>query len=428
MAACRTPGRKSQRVISRDHRVASPSYGRVHSFVYKRGKGCWLWDMDGRKYLDFAAGIAVMNVGHSNPEVVSAVKKQLSLGLHAGFPDFYAETSVRFIEKLFSLLPGFGKAFLTNSGTESVEAALKLAKWSSGKKWLIAFDHCFHGRTMGSLSMTNSKPVQQKGFGPFLPVKHAEFPYPYRSKLDDESLTERCIQSVVKRVKEVKGDVAAVFVEPIQGEGGYVVPPAGFHKELRKLCTEEGILLCGDEIQAGCFRTGTFLALQGFGVKPDLVCLAKAIGGGLPIGAMVAKKSIMRWPEGSHSNTFGGNLLACAAGTAALDFMKKKRLGENVKNVGKHILTRLEELKERYEIIGDVRGRGLMIGIEIVKDKKSKRFGIEERKKIICSAEKAGLLMLPAGKSVVRMCPPLVLTKEQADKGLEIFEKAVKSV
>jgi len=427
---CRVPGPNSRKVISRDRKSASPSYGREYSFVYERGRGVWLWDADGRKHLDFAAGIAVMSVGHSNPDVVKAVKKQLAKGAHAAFPDFYAETPVKFIETLLGMVPkNLGRVFLSNSGTESVEAGLKLAKWSSRKKWIIAFEGCFHGRTMGSLSMTKSKPVQRDGFGPFLPVKHVPFPYFYRSRFrDEERLSDFCIQKVLETIKKLKKNVAGVFVEPIQGEGGYVVPPKSFHQNLRKVCSEEGVLLCDDEVQAGNFRTGTFLALEGFGVKPDIVSIAKAIGGGLPLGATLASRKVMSWPEGAHSNTFGGNLLACAAGTAVLEYMKRKRLGENAKKVGAHMMKILGEMKERHRIVGDVRGKGLMIGVEIVKDKKSKRFGTEERNKIICKAFEKGLILLPAGKSVIRVCPPLIISKEQAEKGLNILEDAVRDV
>lgn len=427
---CRVPGPKSRVIISRDKRVTSPSYEREYSFVFEKAKGVWVWDVDGRRYLDFVAGIAVNNVGHANPEVVKAMRKQANKGLHAAFTDFYAELPVRFIETLLELVPkNFTKAFLSNSGTEAVEAGYKLARWHSRKKWVIAFENSFHGRTMGSLSMTKSKPVQRDRFSPFLPVRHVPFPYPYRSPFkDEEKLVDFCIHRVVETIKKLKNDVAGIFVEPIQGEGGYIVPPDPFHKELRKVCTEEGILLCDDEVQTGNFRTGPYLAMEGFGVKPDIVTLSKAIGGGVPLGATLASSKIMDWKEGTHSNTFGGNLLACAGGIATLRFMRKKRLGENARKIGKHMLKILEEMKEKNEIIGDVRGKGLMIGVEIVKDKKSKRYGIQERHAILCRASEKGLILLPAGKSVIRISPPLILTKEQAEKGLDIFEDAVKMV
>lgn len=420
-------GPKSRKVIARDQRVVSPSYGRETSFVFQRGKGVWVWDPDGKKYLDFSAGIAVMNIGHANPAVERAIRRQLPLGTHAAFPDFFADLPVRFIETLLELVPrSLNSAFLANSGTEAVEAGYKLARWHSSKKWFLAFENCFHGRTMGSLSMTNSRPVQRERFGPFLPVRHVPFPNPYRSPFrDEEALVEHCIQAILKAIRSLKGDVAGIFVEPIQGEGGYIVPPQGFFRELRKVCTDHSLLLCDDEVQAGNFRTGSFLALEGFGVTPDIVSISKAVGGGLPLGAMLASSRTMDWPPGSHANTFGGNLLACAAGIAALNFMEKEKLGENARRVGQHILSRLEDMKSRSSIVGDVRGRGLMIGIEFVKDKRSKTYHPEARARILHRALEKGLVLLPAGKSVIRICPPLIITKEQADLGLDILKQAI---
>jgi len=431
---CHRPGPKSEKIIIRDSKVISPSLHRDHSFVFQKAKGCYLWDADGKKYLDFAAGIAVASIGHTNPEVVQAIKKQLNFGLHAGFPDFYAELPVKFVEFLLTFAPKYlNKAFLSNSGTESIEAAYKLAKWHTNRKWVIAFEGCFHGRTMGSLSMTKSKPVQRERFGPFLPVRHAPYPYYYRrpenlNKLSEKEYADYCLNEVEKIIKSLKGDVAGVFVEPIQGEGGYIVPPENFHQGLRKICTEHDVLLCDDEVQAGYWRTGTFLAIEGFGAKPDIVSLSKAAGAGMPIGTTLANEKTMDWPTGAHSNTFGGNLVACAAGIASLNYMRKHRLGENAKKIGAHMLKILEEIKDKYEILGDVRGRGLMIGIEIVKDKKSKKLAVPERDAVICEASKRGLVLLSVGDSAIRICPPLILTKEQAEKGLWILEEAIKTV
>lgn len=423
------PGPLSKKIIFRDKKTISPSYHREYPFVFERARDVWLWDADGRKYLDFAAGIAVMNVGHTNPFVVRAVSKQLRSGIHAAFPDFYAQTPVAFSEKLLSLLPSsLERVFLSNSGTESNECALKLAKYHTGKKWIIAFDHCFHGRTMGSLSMTNSKPIQRKGFGPFLPVEHVPYPYLYRSRLDEEDLVNHCTQELLRAIKKHKNDVAALFAEPIQGEGGIIVPPQRFLKNAYKICKEEGVLFCCDEVQAGCFRTGTFLASFGFGVTPDIVTMAKALSGGFPIGATISSAKIMDWPPGSHSNTFGGNLISCAAGVAALTFMKSEKLGENAKNVGNSMMALLTDMKKRHEIIGDVRGKGLMIGVEFVKNKKSKKPYPIAVHKILCKAAEEGLILLPAGESTIRISPSLTLTKEDACKGLEILERAIKNV
>ncbi|MEK6942363.1 MAG: aminotransferase class III-fold pyridoxal phosphate-dependent enzyme [archaeon] len=421
-------GKKSQAIIRRDHKLMSPSYDRHSGFVYKRAKGCYLWDLDGHRFLDFAAGIAVMNAGHSNPEVVAAIKKQLKFGLHAAFPDFYAELPVRFSERLVSFLPReLNKVFLSNSGTESVEAAFKLARWHSKKKWAVAFTPSFHGRTMGSLSMTNSNPVARARFEPFLPVKHVPYPYIYRFKNEDEGECANHSLNAIERVfKKHNGNVASIFFEPICGEGGYIVPPKDFARGVRRLCDEYGVIFCVDEVQSGCFRAGKFLAISNFGVVPDIVSLSKAIGGGVPLGATIAKKEIMDWGEGVHSNTFGGNLLACAAGVATLDFLKKKRLGQNAVKVGNMMLKVLNEMKEEIEIIGDVRGIGLMIGVEVVKSKKSKEIDEKLLENVLLDAGDKGLLLLHAGKNVIRICPPLVLSEKQAMVGLEILGSSLK--
>lgn len=423
-------GKISQKIIHHDHKIMSPSYDRHSGFVYKRAKGVYLWDLDGHRYLDFAAGIAVMNAGHSNPEVIKAIKEQLKFGLHAAFPDFYAEIPVKFSDHLVSFTPReLNKVFLSNSGTESVEAAYKLARWHSKKKWTVAFSPSFHGRTMGSLSMTNSAPEQRKRFEPFLPVEHVPYPFVYRFKNEDESeCANHSLRAVEKVFAKRGGNVASVFFEPICGEGGYIVPPKEFVVGLRKLCNESGVLLCADEVQSGCFRTGPFLAINNFGVVPDIVSLSKAIGGGVPLGATIAKKKIMDWGHGVHSNTFGGNLLACAAGTATLEFLKKNRLGEKAVRTGKEMLKVLNEFKDKIGLVGDVRGMGLMIGVELVKSKSSKKPAVKELSKVLNIAGNNGLLLLAAGKNVIRICPPLVLSEKQAMSGLEILGSALKKV
>lgn len=429
---CRPPGPRSRKIIARDHKVVSGCLTREYSFVFRSARGCDVVDVDGRRYLDFSAGVAVANTGHANPEIMKAIRQQTRKAAHCAFADFYAGLPVEFIELLLTVVPdNLEQAFLSNSGTEAIEAGYKLARWHTNRKWFIAFRNAFHGRTMGSLSMTNSQPVQRERYGPFLPVKHVDFPYFYRCPhrpacRSPDDCGDASLSQLDRAVTRLKGEVAGVFVEPIQGEGGYIVPPAGFHKRLRRLCTEQGILLCDDEVQAGCYRTGTFLAMEQFGVKPDIVCLSKAVGGGIPLGATLSSRKIMDWPPGSHANTFGGNLLACAAGIASLKFMRKKKLGLNATKVGSHMMNILTEMKEKYGIIGDVRGKGLMIGVEIVKTKKTKQFGVEERHQILCRAMEKGLILLPAGRSTIRMCPPLILTREQAEKGLDIFEEAVR--
>ncbi|MBI2173253.1 MAG: aminotransferase class III-fold pyridoxal phosphate-dependent enzyme [Candidatus Aenigmarchaeota archaeon] len=400
---CRRPGPKSVRVISRDDKIVSPCVMREYSFVWKKAKGCYVYDVDGRKYLDFSAAIAVANVGHTNPVVMNAIKKQAGKLTHCGFSDFYAELPVEFCETLVSFLPQpLKKVFLSNSGTESIEAAYKLARWHTNRKWVIAFKNAFHGRTMGSLSMTNSRPVQRERYSPFLPVRHVPYPNPYRMG----DCADQCLSELEKAMKSLKGECAALFMEPVQGEGGYVVPPKAFVKGARHLCSEHGVLLCADEVQAGCYRTGRFLAMENFGVKT------------------VSSSKIMDWVPGSHGNTFGGNLLACAAGIATLKYMRQKRLGNNARRLGKLMLRRLNELKDEIEIIGDVRGLGLMIGVEIVENKRSKKPAPNIRSAILCKAAEKGLILLPAGKSVIRICPPLTLTRSQAEHGLDILEDA----
>lgn len=404
--------KKSEEILARDSRVMSPSLTREFPFVFREAHGCHMWDADGKRYLDFTSCIAVNSIGHDNPVIHKAILKQIKYGIHCGFSDFYAEPPVALAEKLLSLMPGFGKVFLCNSGTESVEAAYKLARWHSDRTWTIAFQGAFHGRTMGSLSMTNSKPVQRERFGPFLPVVHAPYPYAFRMGMEPEDCAHHCLGLLEDRMSAMRDDLSAVFIEPILGEGGYVVPPAAFVRGVRKLCNEYGALLCDDEVQAGCFRTGKFLAMENFGVKPDIVSLSKAIGGGIPLGATVSTERIMDWPPGAHANTFGGNLLACAAGAATLDFMVKKKLGENAARMGRLLMKGLESMKG--DELVDVRGMGLMIGLEIS--------GRKERGDILRRALDRGLVLLPAGESAIRICPPLTLTKGEAEKGLEILE------
>jgi 4-aminobutyrate aminotransferase len=406
---------KSSAIIARDRRIMSPSLTRDLPFVFQKGSGCYLWDADGRKYLDFTACIAVNSIGHDNPVIKKAILRQIKYGIHCGFSDVYAETPVLLVERLLEFMPGFQKVFLCNSGTESVEAAYKLARWHSDRTWTIAFQGAFHGRTMGSLSMTNSKPVQRERFGPFLPVVHVPYPNAFRMGMEPEECAQQCLGLLEDRMNAMREDLAAVFMEPVQGEGGYVVPPASFVHGVRKLCNEYGALLCDDEVQAGCFRTGKFLAIENFGVKPDIVSLSKAIGGGMPLGAMISTNAIMDWPKGAHANTFGGNLLACAGGIATLEFMKKKKLGENAVRVGNFIMKELESMKG--DVVLDVRGLGLMIGFEIC-DK-------AERDRILLRAMEKGLMLLPAGESAIRISPPLTITKEQAARGLGILEECL---
>jgi 4-aminobutyrate aminotransferase len=428
------PGPKAKKILAQDSKLISPSLTREAPLVLDRAEGSNLWDVDGNCYIDFCAGVAVANVGHSNPLVTKAVETQLKKASHAAFSDFYSELPLKLAEKIKEVVPKkLDTFFFSNSGTEAVEAAMKLARWSQRRPFFLAFYGSFHGRTYGSLSLTQSKPVHKEGFGPFLSAIHAPYAYCYRCAYgkEPESCSMECVSyiedSLLRKIVSPE-DVCGVFVEPIQGEGGYIVPPKRFHVELRELCERHDILYIADEIQCGNFRTGKFLASELFGVIPDIVCMGKAIGGGLPIGITVANRKLMDWPPGAHANTFGGNLLACAAGIATLDFMVAKKLGIKAEKDGDHVLKRLREMQQKYNIIGDVRGKGLMAGIELVKDRETKEHAVEERKRIIDIAFNKGLVLLPAGTSVIRIAPPLTITREELDAGLDILDQAFAEV
>ena len=422
-------GNKTKKLIERDFKVVSPSLTREYEFAFRNGKGVFVYDVDGKKYLDFAAGVAVNSLGYNNQEINNAIKKQLNYGVHIGFSDFYCEKPVEFIELLLKFVPSYlQKAFLSNSGTESIECAMKLAKWHTRRKWCISFHNAFHGRTYGSLSLTDSKKIHKDKFEPFLPVRHVPYPYTYRYDGKKEECVNHCLTELEKTINELQGDVAAIFLEPIQGEGGYIVPPIEFVKGVRELCNKYGILLVVDEVQSGCYRTGKFLAIENFKVKPDIVCLSKAIGGGLPLGVTLASNEIMNWTSGVHANTLGGNLLSCSAGVAVLNYYKKHKIWNNVINTGEFILSKLEKLKKENEKLGDVRGIGLMIGAEFVDDKKNRWYNVDFRDKLVYKCKDNGLILLGAGKSVIRFCPPLILNKKEAKLGLDIFEKSLKEI
>jgi len=419
-------GPKARKIIEQDCNTVSACVARPYPLVVDRAMGSIIKDVDGREYIDFVAGIAVMNTGYSNPEVISAVSAQLEKITHCGYGDFFAEPPVKLANKLKEL-SGYSKVFYCNSGTEAVEAAIKLASWKTKKQNFISFYNAFHGRTLGSLSLTCSK-VRQKEHFPAIRTVHSSYAYCYRCplKLEYPSCGVECakeIENLIFRRELSPEDTAAVFIEPIQGEGGYIVPPAEFHREIRRICTDNEILLVSDEVQTGCFRTGPFLGMENFEIRAEISCLAKALGGGLPLGAMLADSELMDWPPGVHSNTFGGNLLASAASLASLGLLEKENMKNRVKELGSEIKQRLRELQEVFPFIGDVRGLGLMIGIEIVKPDKSIDF--LKRDKILREAFKEGILLLPCGDSVIRFSPPLVITDEEVDLGFEKFETAL---
>lgn len=432
-------GPKATDFIQRDSKVISPSYTRDYPFVMSHGKGAEVWDVDGRRFIDFTTGIAVTATGHAHPKVVQAIKDQADKFIHMAGTDFYYETQVRLGERLAEIAPfeENARVFLANSGTEAVEGALKLARYHTGRPQFIAFLHSFHGRTMGSLGATSSKPVQRSGYFPTMPgFTHIPYPNTFRPVLDMtgfDDYGERVIDYLENTIFQTivpSDEVAAVLVEPIQGEGGYVVPTLGFFPALRELCDRHGILLIADEVQSGIGRTGKWWGIQHFGVEPDIVCSAKGIASGMPLGAIIARDSIMRsWQAGAHGNTFGGNPISCAASLATLDLLGdaqgKGGMIENAAEVGQYIMDALEEIKPRHPSIGDIRGFGLMIGIELVEDHQSRKPAKYLRNDLVHRAFENGLLLLGCGTSTLRMMPPLMLDQAMADEALQIFDKSL---
>jgi 4-aminobutyrate aminotransferase len=423
----RLPGPNAQSLIARDAKVVSPSYPRDYPFAMARGRGAEVWDVDGNRFLDFAAGIAVCSTGHSHPEVVQAIKDAADDFLHIS-SDYWHERQVRLAEKIAALDPMQGEpvmSFMGNSGTEAVEGALKLARYVTGRSRFIGFLGGFHGRTMGALSFTSSKYTQQAGFFPTMPgVTHVPYPNVYRpifAGADEGAAVLDYIRMLVRHNVPAK-EVAAILVEPIQGEGGYLVPPDGFLQGLRALCDEHGILLIFDEVQSGVGRTGKMFASQHFGVAPDIMTLAKGLGSGLPIGMVVAKRSIMeRWKRGAHGNTFGGNPICCAAAIATLDLVERE-FAANAAVVGDYFMERLRALQAKHPCIGDVRGKGLMIGMELVADRESKAPAAALCDAVINRAFHNGLLLLSCGVSTVRFMPPLVITRAHVDEAVAILD------
>lgn len=426
------PGPKARALIERDQEVISPSYARAYPFAMERGKGTEVWDVDGNRFLDFAAGIAVTATGHSHPKVVRAIQEQAEKFLHIS-SDFYHQSWVELGERLDHIAPFKEDAvsFMTNSGTESVEAAIKLARYHTGATQFIGFLGAFHGRTLGSLSFTASKPLYHEGFYPLMSgVVHVPYPNPYRPVLAAKP-GEDCGETVVRYIEEqVLGkllpseDVAGILVESIQGEGGYLVPPPGFFPALRALCDRHDILLIVDEVQSGMGRTGKWWAIEQFGVEPDIVCAGKGVASGIPLGAIIARKSIATWPLGSHGNTYGGNPIACAAALATLDLIRDEYL-QNAQEVGEYALDALNEIAVRHPSVGQVRGIGLMIGMEFVMDKQTREPAHDLRERVVDHAFRRGLLTLGCGKSTVRFSPPLSITRDEVDEGMEIFDEAI---
>ena len=421
------PGPKARALIARDTAVVSPSYPRDYPFAMSHGRGAEVWDVDGNRFLDFMAGIAVCSTGHSHPKVVAAVTEAAQKFLHIS-SDYWHEGQVALGERIAELAPMGEPAmsFFAQSGTESVEGALKLARYVTGRSRFIGFLGGFHGRTMGSLSFTASKYTQQKGFFPTMPgVTHVPYPNPYRPLLageDQGAAVLNYIENMLFQSNVPPSEVAAILVEPIQGEGGYLVPPPGFLEGLRALCDRHGILLIFDEVQSGIGRTGKMFASEHWGVQPDIMTLAKGLGSGLPIGMVVAKRSIMsQWKRGAHGNTYGGNPICCAAAIATLDLVRGG-LMQNAARMGEHFMLRLQELQARHAVIGEVRGRGLMIGMELVTDRHSRTAARELCDRFINRAYENGLLLLSCGQSTVRFMPPLTVNAAEIDEAVAILD------
>jgi 4-aminobutyrate aminotransferase len=426
------PGPKAKAIVERDHQVTAPAYGRVYPLVVKQAQGMVVEDVDGNLFLDFMAGIAVASTGHSHPRVVKAIEEQAKKFLHICGSDYYYEPMVELAEKLNRLAPGSApkKIFFTNSGAESVEAAFKLARHHTKRQHVIAFHGAFHGRTLGALSLTASRASHRAHFGPLIPgVHHLPYGFCHRCpyQLTYGSCGIECIGVIEKLLfhYEVRPEeVAAIFVEPIQGEGGYVVPPPEYLPMLQDLCRKHGILLVADEIQSGFGRTGKMFASEHWGIEPDILCAAKGIASGMPLGAMIARAEISTWSRSTHGSTFGGNPVACAAALATIELLEEG-LVENAAKVGAVLKEQLTGLKGHRAVIGDVRGMGLMIGVDFEKTDGSHAPDAKVRDRVMQICFEKGLLLLSCGESTLRFCPPLIVTTEETKTAVEIFDAAV---
>jgi 4-aminobutyrate aminotransferase len=426
------PGPKAQAILKGDAKYISPSYTRSYPLVAKRGRGVVVEDVDSNEFLDFAAGIAVVSTGHCHPEVVAAIQKQAAELIHISGTDFYYENLVTLAERLERIAPMSGpvRAYYGNSGAEAIEAAMKLARYHTKRQGIIAFYGAFHGRTMGALSITASKPQQRRRFFPLVPgVAHVPFPNVYRKPegMTAEEHVADCVRNIEERVFKTimpPEECAAIFIEPIQGEGGYLPAPAEFLRELRRICDQHGILLVADEVQSGSGRTGKWWGIQDSGVEPDIIAIAKGIASGMPLGIALARTEIMDWVPGSHASTFGGNPICIEAALATMNVLEREGI-HNAEVVGAHIMKRISTWVKTHPMVGDVRGRGLMIGVEIVKDKKTKAIAHDERDRIVELAFERGLLFLGAGENSIRIAPPLVVTAEQADIAMDVLEECI---
>lgn len=430
------PGPKARHAIIADQQFISRSYTRSYPLVVKSGQGLRIVDVDDNEFLDFTAGIAVASTGHCHPEVVQAIQRQAELLIHMSGTDFYYESMVTLAARFSAVapMPGPHRFYYGNSGAEAVECALKLARYHTGRQNIVAFLGAFHGRTMGALSLTASKPQQKRRFAPFVPgVHHIPYPYLYRNCMGGVEQQEayalgcaRYLEDKLFRTILPPEEVAAIIVEPIQGEGGYVVAPDNFMRELRSICDRHGILLIADEVQSGAGRTGKWWAMQHTGVEPDIVCIAKGIASGMPLGICMARAEIMDWAPGSHASTFGGNPIAIAAALATMDVLERGAIA-NAAVVGEAMLDRLRTWVGRYDNVGDVRGRGLMIGIELVENKETRRMATDLRDRVIQQAFERGLLILGCGETSIRLCPPLIVSPGEAEVALDLLEQSLRA-
>ena len=428
------PGPRARALIARDQQVLSPSYTRVYPLVAERGQGAIVEDVDGNRFLDFSAGIAVLATGHCHPRVVEAIQQQAARLIHMSGTDFYYQNVVELAERLAAVTPGHmpRRVFFGNSGAEAIEAAIKLARYHSGRDKFIAFLGAFHGRTLGALSLTASKSVQRRGFGPLVPgVRDVPYPYCYRCPYGQarDTCAVECVQAIrsLFHTTVPAEEVAAIVLEPVQGEGGYVVPPQKFFDELQRLAREYGILLILDEVQSGMGRTGKMWAAEHFGVAPDILAVAKGIASGLPLGATVARAELMTWPPGAHASTFGGNPVSVAAALVTLELLQQELI-DNAARLGAHLMTRMRDWPRLFPCIGDVRGLGLMIGFELVQDRETKLKAPGLRDRLVQFAFERGLLVLGAGENTVRLSPPLIITRDQADFALDTLEDCLRTV
>ncbi len=428
------PGPNAKRVLAGDEKYVSPSYTRSYPLVAQSGKGIVVTDVDGNEFFDFSAGIAVTSTGHCHPKVVAAIQKQAAELIHMSGTDFYYESMVTLGERLSKIapMPGPHKIYYGNSGTEAIECALKLARYHTKRQHVIAFLGAFHGRTMGALSLTASKPQQRRRFGPPPPgVTHIQYPDVYRFSNGDADFALKCARHIEDRLFKTilpPEEVAAIFVEPVQGEGGYVPAPTEFMQELRRICDTHGILLVCDEVQSGMGRTGKWWAVQHSGVCPDIITSAKGIASGMPLGVTITRADVMDWVPGSHASTFGGNPVCIAAAMATLDVIEQERLLENATDVGNYMLKHMADWPSKHNLVGDVRGRGLMIGVELVKDKRTKEHAAAERDRVVELAFERGILFLGCGPSTVRISPGLVVTRDEAETAIEVLEESISIV